>query len=196
LGWLSLRPFSTYELAQQMRRNLRFFWPRAESQLYEEPKNLVAHRLARAERTKVGQRPRTTYSITSKGRRALAAWMATTAVGPSLEFDALVRVFFGTSATPRDLLAAVAAARSVAAEIQARGREVANEYLEGRAPLPERVHMSGLAFDFLWGHAENLLRWTEASTAELERWKDCAPDDRKAARARRVFEEALGRRRR
>ncbi len=191
LGWLSLRPFSTYELAAQMRRNLRFFWPRAESQLYEEPKNLVAHGMARARKLRVGRRPRTEYAITAAGRRALSAWMGTKPGGAQLEFDALVRIFFGLSATPEQLRDAATAARATAAEIQARGAEVAREYLEGRAPLPDRIHLSGLAFDFLWSHAENLRRWADATTAELSRWRDCRPDESKAARARQVFERAL-----
>ena len=48
LGLLSLRPWTTYELAQQMQRALGQFWPRAESKLYEEPKKLVDHGLATA----------------------------------------------------------------------------------------------------------------------------------------------------
>ena len=59
LGMLAIRPWSTYELAKQIRRNLRFFWPRAESGLYDEPKNLVEHGLALSERSLVGRRPRT-----------------------------------------------------------------------------------------------------------------------------------------
>ncbi len=47
LGLLSLRPWTTYELAQQMQRALGQFWPRAESKLYEEPKKLVEHGLGR-----------------------------------------------------------------------------------------------------------------------------------------------------
>ena len=73
LGLLALRSWTTYELAQQMDRALSRFWPRARSKLYEEPKKLVAHGLARATTEAVGRRPRTVYSITAKGRRALAA---------------------------------------------------------------------------------------------------------------------------
>ena len=41
LGLLALRPtWSTWELATQLRRNMRFFWPRAESRVYEEVKRL------------------------------------------------------------------------------------------------------------------------------------------------------------
>lgn len=50
LGLLSVRPWSTYELAQQMDRSLGRIWPRAQSKLYEEPKKLV--RLGLAEATK------------------------------------------------------------------------------------------------------------------------------------------------
>ena len=48
LGLLAVRPWSTYELAAQMRRNLHYFWPRAESNVYAEPKRLVAGGFARA----------------------------------------------------------------------------------------------------------------------------------------------------
>src|SRR4051795_2587089 len=75
LGLLALKPWTTYELAQQMGRALGQFWPRAESKLYEEPKKLVALGLARASAETVGRRPRTVYSITPKGRRALRAWV-------------------------------------------------------------------------------------------------------------------------
>ena len=55
LGLLAVKPWTTYELAQQMRRALGQFWPRAESKLYEEPKKLVAHGLARATQADDGQ---------------------------------------------------------------------------------------------------------------------------------------------
>src|SRR3954469_12912833 len=82
LGLLAVRPWTTYELAQQMGRALGQFWPRAESKLYEEPKKLVAHGLARATKETVGKRARTVYSITPKGRKALAAWVPGPAAGP------------------------------------------------------------------------------------------------------------------
>ena len=46
LGLLSLRSWTTYELAQQVRRSLNWFWPRAERKLYQEPKALVERGLA------------------------------------------------------------------------------------------------------------------------------------------------------
>ena len=75
LGLLSIRPWSSYELTQQMDRSLGRFWPRAVSKLYEEPKKLVSHGLARSAVQQNGRRRRTVYTITAKGRRALAEWL-------------------------------------------------------------------------------------------------------------------------
>ena len=105
LGLLAVRPWTTYELAQQMRRALGQFWPRAESKLYEEPKKLVAHGLARATKETTGKRPRTVYSITAKGRRAMAAWVPQPGAGPVLEFEALVKLFYAEHGTKDDILA-------------------------------------------------------------------------------------------
>src|SRR5207245_995140 len=70
LGLLALRPWSAYELTKQVRRSLHFCWPRAETRLYQEPKNLVEHGLVKATTTVNGRRPRTEYAITAKGRKA------------------------------------------------------------------------------------------------------------------------------
>src|SRR5436309_6533601 len=78
LGLLALRKqWSTWELTQQLRRNMRFFWPRAESQIYEEAKSLVGKGYASTEEVYTGRRRRTLYRITPAGRRALKAWLAT-----------------------------------------------------------------------------------------------------------------------
>src|SRR5260221_635909 len=45
LGLLALRPsWSTWELTTQLRRNMRFFWPRAESRIFAEARRLEAKR--------------------------------------------------------------------------------------------------------------------------------------------------------
>ena len=67
LGLLTIKPWSTYELAKQMQRD-RFVWPRAESNLYAEPKKLIAHGFASAHSEPRGKRRRTVYSITPGGQ--------------------------------------------------------------------------------------------------------------------------------
>jgi len=76
LGLIAIRPRSTYELAQMMRRSLHFIWPRAESNLYAEPKRLVDGGMATAEVSWNGERKRTVYSITPRGADALRDWLA------------------------------------------------------------------------------------------------------------------------
>ena len=87
LGLLSLRSWTTYELAKQVQRSLGWFWPRAERKLYDEPKRLVAAGLASSEREMTGARPRTVYAVTRRGPERAAA-LARRAAGAA---DARVR---------------------------------------------------------------------------------------------------------
>jgi PadR family transcriptional regulator AphA len=60
LGLLALRPeWKTWQLATQLRRNMRFFWPRAESRIYAEARALERAGLTIATKTMHGKRPRT-----------------------------------------------------------------------------------------------------------------------------------------
>jgi DNA-binding PadR family transcriptional regulator len=186
-----VKPWTTYELAQQIRRNLRYFWAASESGLYAEAKALVRRRLARATRGRVGRRRRTTYAITPSGRRALRAWLARTSEMPRIQSEALVKVFFCESGSPADLLATIDTIEETSRSILAIGEVVAREFLEGRHALMERIHVSGLMFDFLWGWALHVERWAREARAEVRRWRDCAPDPRKVARARARFSDRL-----
>jgi DNA-binding PadR family transcriptional regulator len=147
LGLLGARPCSTYELAQQMDRVLNRFWPRTRSKLFEEPKKLVAHGLARATSETVGLRPRTVYEITPAGRRALSAWVATPGTGPVLEFEALLKVFFAENGTTTDLRRTLAEVRAWAHARHVEDAEVGQAYVDGRGAYPERA-----AINFLVGH--------------------------------------------
>ncbi len=191
LGWLEIKPWTTYELAQQIQRNLRFFWPRTRSRLLDEPKNLLERGLATAESGSTGRRPHTMYSITDAGRTALREWQASKCDLPSLEFEGLTRVFFGASATSAELIEAARTARMLADQIQGEGRTVAGEYLAGRYVMPERVHLSGLTFDLLWSYADMLRAWSDRAVAEIETWPDTSPSGEKRERALGVFRQAL-----
>jgi PadR family transcriptional regulator, regulatory protein AphA len=56
LGQIGLAAGGAYELTKRMRRNYRFFWPRAESRLYDEARRLVDAGLATAEQSFTGRR--------------------------------------------------------------------------------------------------------------------------------------------
>ena len=75
LGLLALRPFSAYELAQQIHRGLRYMQPASERNLYAEPKRLAAAGLVQMRREQVGRRSRTIYrSPRQDATPCVASW--------------------------------------------------------------------------------------------------------------------------
>jgi PadR family transcriptional regulator, regulatory protein AphA len=187
LGLLAIKPWTTYELAQQMQRALGQFWPRAESKLYEEPKKLVAHGLARASSEMVGKRPRTVYTITPKGRRAMAAWVPAPGDGPVLEFEQMIKVFFAEHGTKEDLLATIASVREFVDARFIASRDIPRGYLDGRGPFPERLPWLLLSGQFLTEFLLAVERWAEWATELVETW----PDDVTAAEPDRPTLEAM-----
>lgn len=172
LGLLAIRPWTTYELAQQMERSLRHFWPRAQSRIYEEPKRLVAVGLAKASPGAVGRRARTVYSITPKGRRALEAWLAEPGTGPVIEFEALLKVFFAEQGQPRDALVNIAAIREWAERQNAENIAFARLYLETGGPFPERLAPIVLTGKFLADLADMLAAWSAWAAETAAGWPE------------------------
>ena len=180
LGLLAIKPWTTYELAQQMDRTLSRFWPRARSKLYEEPKKLVARGLATATEEAVGKRPRTIYTITAKGRRALAGWVARPGEGPVLEFEQLMKVFFAENGTTEDLRRTLRDAQDWAHERTLVNIEVGRSALEGRSPFPERGAVNQLVGRFLDDFLETVDRWAQWANDVTDSWpespRDAQPD--------------------
>lgn len=172
LSLLALRPWSGYELSQQMQQSVGEFWPRAERGLYEEPKSLVAHGYASAADEPHGRRARTVYSITPAGRRALRAWLAEESAPPQFESEAVLRIAFAEHGRSRSALDTLAALRAHADERRHFVTEVARSYVEGRGSYPDRVHTISLVNRFFADYYELLDRWAAWAGAEIERWGD------------------------
>lgn len=180
LGLLALRGWSTYELAEQMQRALGQFWPRAESGLYEEPKKLVAHGLAEASRELVGKRPRTRYTITPAGRRALRAWVQSTSeplAGPVLECEPAVKVFFAEHGSKDDLIATLQRVLAWVDQRAVESVDIPRQYLEGRSAFPERLPWLILTGQLLFEFEEAMERWARWALDVVDTW----PDDIRAA---------------
>ena len=178
LGLLSIQSWSSYELTQQMDRSLGRVWPRAVSKLYEEPKKLVSHGLARTTSEQNGRRIRTLYHITAKGRRALATWLQEPGDGPILEFEQLLKVFFAESGTKDDTLRALNAAQCWAQARCAESLAVGERYAEGEGPFPERLPELQLASRFLTDFYLLVLDWARWASGIVDTW----PDDPRQAR--------------
>lgn len=182
LGLLALRPeWSTWDLTKQLRRNMRFFWPRAESQIYEEAKSLVARGWARDRRTFTGERPRTSYAITAAGRRALSAWLSSSPKPTSLECEPLLRVFLADFGSPDQVRTALEQVRADGHAILDVGRVVGAEYLAGTAPFQDQLHVRAMVLDFLSHHARMLIDWADRTEATLAAHPDPASKSRRKA---------------
>jgi DNA-binding PadR family transcriptional regulator len=194
LGLIAVRPCSTYEIAGQVDRTLNRFWPRTRSKLYEEPKKLVAQGLATATRESVGRRPRTVYAITPAGRRALAAWVASPAEGPVLEFEQLLKVFYCDSGTTDDVRRHLSDLRAWAHERTLANIRVGQAYLEGRGPSQHRAAVNQVVGRFLDDFLQTLDDWALWAGTVVEAWPDSpAEAEQDLAEQRRTVAQARAR---
>jgi DNA-binding PadR family transcriptional regulator len=172
LGLLAVKPWTTHELVQQVDRSLRRIWPRAASKLYEEPKKLVAHGYARATDDSVGRRRRTRYTITARGRRALAAWLSQPGQGPVLECEQLVKIHFADSGTKADVVANLEATRAWVLAQNEENLATARAYLEGHGAFPQRAALNQLPGRFLTEFYVMVAQWVEWASRVVETWPD------------------------
>jgi PadR family transcriptional regulator AphA len=177
LGLLAIRPWSTYELANQLRRSIHFFWPRAESNLYAEPKRLVDARLAEADEEWNGGRKRTVYSITASGHAALEEWLRTEVAPQRLESEAYLRILFGNNGARDDLLRAIDRLKADADALVQHFTMLGGEYARGEGPFPERIHVNALIATLAIAQGRATARWTTWARFEVEKWEDTTVAD-------------------
>ena len=129
------------------------YWDAAPSQWYAEPKRLEAHGYLAAHKTPGRTRERTHYTLTERGREALAEWVRTPATLPRIQNEPVIRlaaadlvdpaaVLEGLEAMRPDLeaaLAGVAGGQARAADITHRAHllEVNHRYAQKLLALQE-----------------------------------------------------------
>jgi DNA-binding PadR family transcriptional regulator len=155
LGLLALKPWTTYELARQSERSLRWFFPRAERAVYLEAKRLVALGWAQSTKTATGRRTSTVYTITRSGRTALRAWLAAPSAPPQLESEGAIKIFFADQAGTEHLRATV--------ELLAEQADDALDQLAtlaaGAFAFPERMRTNVLSLRLVSGVHQALADW-------------------------------------
>ena len=171
LSVLSLRDHSTYDLISQMQRSMHYMWPRAESNVYAEPRRLVEAGLATARQEWNGQRRRTVYSITKAGRTALADWISSPSGRARYENEALVKVMFAENGTRDDLLASIRAIADDAEAAVDHFREIAERYAANEGEYPGRFGLSGLALGLLAEQHATTLRWARRAERIVAGWE-------------------------
>ena len=177
LGLLAVRPWATYEMAKQLQRSLHFFWPRAESNLYAEPKRLVEAGLAEAREEWNGERKRTVYSITDEGRDAFREWLATPPAAQRMESEAYLRILFGNSGTKADLIAALERLEEDGASQVDHFTSLGGDYARGEGPFPERIHVNALVASLGIAQGRAMADWARWAKAEVSRWNGTTTPD-------------------
>jgi PadR family transcriptional regulator AphA len=120
----------------RMARSGRIYWDAAESQWYAEPKRLEALGYLSSHKQPGQTRPRTHYTLTDKGRAALAQWMDEPARFPRIQHEAVTRLLAADIVGEQAVLDSLEALRGEIAEIVARldAAEAVARTIPNRAP--------------------------------------------------------------
>jgi DNA-binding PadR family transcriptional regulator len=168
LGLLALRSWTTYELAKQVPRSLRWFWPRAERKLYDEPKRLADAGLVSVTEGFTGKRRRREYTITAEGLAELSRWLGAPSSGRSLEFEDMLKVFFADSGSQEQLLATL---DRIEQEARSRLGEIA-DFADSPGQFPERSHIGAVCLDFFGRQERAVLDWAGWAREQISAWND------------------------
>jgi DNA-binding PadR family transcriptional regulator len=157
LGLLAVKPWTTYELAKQSERSLRFFFPRAERAVYSEAKRLVTLGWAQSKKESTGRRASTVYRITAAGRRALRVWLGQPSAPTRVESEAALKMFIADRDSEVELRALVDGIRSDAEKALAQlGAQAA-----AASDFPERMPTNVLSMRLVTEVHAALLAWSE-----------------------------------
>src|SRR2546421_12166776 len=97
-------PLSGYDIKRLFDHTLSAMWGAAQSQIYKELRRMKELGWVEMEREEQGARPdRKIYSITDQGLVALRKWQAQPPEVFQLRDELLLKVLFGTFASPDDL---------------------------------------------------------------------------------------------
>jgi PadR family transcriptional regulator AphA len=182
LAQVAVRPWSTYELAQQRVRYLRYVWPRAESAIYREAKRLSSMGLIDGRKEYNGKRARTIYSITEEGKDALREWMRTPVSPFSMDFEAILRLFIAPLGTKDDIISTLEQVHADTQEMLRFAGEVKQEFIDGINPTQDQAYLRVLPVDFFISLLNTVDAWAERTLAEIETWDDLMPSEEKNAR--------------
>lgn len=185
LALLARRPYSAYELTNELKASLSQCMPRSSTLLYREPKNLVAQGLAVVDVQLKGRQKRAVYSITEAGRDALALWFKQPAAPPVFESEAVVRLIFGHLGSRADVVAALNEMEEHVREWSQRNLSAFEGWFE-RFP-PDAEHLADLAVmsRLYLQYTALLLEWStwarEQILARPPEWPDGAREELMAA---------------
>jgi DNA-binding PadR family transcriptional regulator len=127
---------STPELVEMASRGAPFFWSRAATQAYDEPRRLERLGYLTSHTEPARTRPRRVYKLTAKGRQVLRAWLREPAPFPRIEHEANLRLVAGDLLDDAEIVESLTAMR---AELD-RHQQLIDRSLDGiEQRLPHRA---------------------------------------------------------
>ena len=134
LGLLALGAQSGYDIKQLADMSTRHFWATSYGQIYPELRRLTQSGLIKAEDASRGNRERTLYHLTAKGRQALHAWVADgTVQAVEIRDEMLLKLFFADAMSGKETVKHLGAMRR-------RHQEVANALREHEPLVSTQPH--------------------------------------------------------
>jgi PadR family transcriptional regulator AphA len=177
LGMLAARPRSGYEIKQLVDSSARFFWAASYGQIYPELKQLEKDGLITGAESAQGNRQRTKYTLTAKGRRAAKEWIGGDAIVLESRDEGLLKLFFAGSIDP-PRTAEIARERAEVSRAKAAELRVIQDAIdrtgEPEGPDAEPDAGSLLVLRFGIEASEFAAQWFERAAEQLERKNDRA----------------------
>jgi DNA-binding PadR family transcriptional regulator len=171
LGFLNYGPHTGYEIKKVFDISVAHFWNAELSQIYPTLKALESEGLVDMNVEMQEDRPnRKVYSITDDGRRELVEWLGTPAEADQIREPLLVKLFFGSSLTRRELVAVLRqrADELEATMVQSRSGCEAVRSLARVIGLEREGMFWQLTVEAELKHAEAALEWTEHAIRTIE----------------------------
>lgn len=100
-----------YDIQRRVERSTRFFWSASAGQIYPELKRLERQGLVARSEEPRGERPRSVFSLTPAGKRALHEWLVDPELVFELRNEGLLKIFFAGALTDDEAVGVVRAMR-------------------------------------------------------------------------------------
>lgn len=169
LGLLTIESMSGYDLGLTIRGSVGHFWNESYGQIYPNLKKLANDGLVSCKTERQNGKPdRRIYSITNKGRERLKDWLA---VPPQPEIprnELLLKLFFGTQASPDLLIEYVESMAEKERALLHQFNRAGQEEIARNQRYPDAPYWK-MAARFGKFELEAHLRWAEETRAALHR---------------------------
>ena len=173
LGMLAARPRSGYEIKQLVDSSARFFWAASYGQIYPELKKLEKAGLIAGDDSSKGARQRTTFRLTSDGKRAAREWISRPPEVLEIRDEGLLKLFFAGSIDPKRAAeiarerAAISRAKAAQLHAIADAVDQSGRPTEGPEAKPDAGSLTVLRYGIEM--SEWTAEWFERAAEDLER---------------------------